>query len=135
MSHNWRWSTVRDRTLGGAKEGIAFGVAYCLYALILFAVRGPDLFSGPGVGVVEVLVLYLAGGAIAGTICGGLEPLTDSLFGRIAVGFIAAVPLAFLLGLTVLPAEDMRSNLIPVALLAATLWGVMGGVMFWYTRD
>jgi hypothetical protein len=84
---------------------------------------------------VEVLVLYLAGGAIAGTICGGLKPFTESLLGRIFVGVIAALPFAFLLGLTVLPPEDVRPNLVPVALIAATLWGVMGGVMFWYTRD
>jgi hypothetical protein len=130
-----RWAAVRDRTIAGAKEGMAFGAAYCLYALVLFAVRGPEVFSAQGVGLMEVLVLYLLGGAIAGTICGGLKPLTQSLFGRIFVGVIAALPFAFLLALTVLPAEDIRPNLVPVALIAATLWGVMGGVMFWYTRD
>jgi hypothetical protein len=135
MSRDWRWTAIRERTIDGAKDGIAFGAAYCLYALILLVVRGPELFSGQGVGVVEVLVVYLVGGAIVGTICGSLEPLTGSLFGRIAVGFIAAVPFAFLLGLTVLPAEDIRPNLVPVALGCAVLWGVMGGVMFWYTSD
>jgi hypothetical protein len=44
-----RWAAVRDRTVAGAKEGMAFGAAYCLYALVLFAVRGPDVFSAQGV--------------------------------------------------------------------------------------
>jgi hypothetical protein len=135
MNRDWSWAAVRERTIEGAKEGMAFGVGYCVYALLLLVVRGPELFASAGSGVVMVLALYLAGGAIAGTICGGLEPLTGSLVGRILVGIIAALPFAFLLGLTVLPAEDIRPNLVPVALGCAVLWGVMGGTMFWYTRD
>jgi hypothetical protein len=126
---------ISSRIVEGGKHGLLFGLAYSAYAVILFVVRGPDLFAAQGVGLFELLALYLAGGAVAGAICGGLEPVTGSLFGRILVGIIAALPFAFLLGLTALPAEDVQRNLVPVSFACAVLWGVMGGAMFWFTRD
>jgi hypothetical protein len=131
----WKVDTISGRIREGGKDGLLFGLAYSAYALVLYLVRGPELFASHGIGLIELLLLYLAGGAIAGGICGGLEPLTGSLFGRILVGIIAALPFAFLLGWTALPVEDVQQNLVPVAVGCAILWGVMGGAMFWFTRD
>jgi hypothetical protein len=126
---------MSSRVVEGGKGGLFFGVGYSVLALILFVLRGPTLFEAQGVGLIELILLYLAGGVIAGAICGWLEPLTGSLFGRILVGIIAAIPFAFLLGLTVLPPEDVQEGLVPVALGCAVLWGVMGGTLFWFRRD
>ena len=130
-----KWGTLSARVVEGGKDGLLFGLAYSVYALLLFLVRGPHFFAAQGVGLVELLAVYLAGGAIVGAICGALKPLTGSLAGRILVGVIAAVPFAFLVALSALPAEDLQRNLVRVALACAVLWGVMGGAMFWFTRD
>ena len=123
------------RGVTGAKQGLLYGLAYGAYALILLIFRGVGILDASGLGFLQLLALYLFGGIAAGAICGVLEPLTGSLVGRVVVGMIAALPAAFLIAFTVLPAEDIGPNLVPVGFAAAVLWGVIGGTMFWYTRD
>jgi hypothetical protein len=133
--NEWKPHLIWSRIVAGGKDGVLFGFGYSAYAVVLFVFRGPAFFAAQGVGLLELIALYLAGGAMAGAVCGALKPLTDVLIGRILVGIIAALPFAFLLGLTVLPPEDVRPGLVPVALMAASIWGVLGGLIFWHLSD
>lgn len=117
-------------------EGAFFGVGYSVYALVIFLIRGAAAIPVPGVGLIEVVAAYFCGGITVGVVAAALKPLARGLLGRMLVGFIAAIPFALLLGATVLSAEDLADGLlVPAALIAAVVWGVLGGWVFWHTRD
>lgn len=127
---------LRQRVRDGAVEGAYFGLGYSVYAAVLLLIRGPAAMPVPNLGLLEVVAAFFFGGVVAGVIAAALQPLARGLLGRMLVGVVAAFPFALLLVATIISAEDMAAGLLlPSALLASAVWGILGGFLFWHTRD
>ena len=88
-------SPDKRNTLWGIRYGGIFGLLYSAWAIVIFLVGGQEAFARRGTTVGEVIVLYLAGGAIASAIVGMLRPLMYHRPGAALVCFLSVVPLAF----------------------------------------
>jgi hypothetical protein len=73
--------------------GIAGGVFFSLSALLIVALRGPSMLDRLGVSLAGLLLVYIGGGAVGGTVAGMLLPLTRRRWGAALVGSVAALPI------------------------------------------
>lgn len=114
----------------GAGAGLGYGIGFALYVSALYLVKGSKPFDAYGVTYFQVVAIYLVGSGIAGALVGLLSPWGGSRLGRIIIGFIAAVPVGFLIGLTALPPESWNESLVSTSLLWAAIIGP-GHALVW----
>ena len=116
----------------GVGAGLWFAAAYSVLAAAIFAARGSAPLAGAGLTLPGVVAAYFAGGAAGGALVGLGRPLLRWQVGAMLVGVLAAGPLALAL-LHALGARPSRADLGPAggAALAALIWGVMFGNMYW----
>jgi hypothetical protein len=83
----------------GVVVGLALAALYCVYAAVLFVVRGDAPFEKHNVSLRAVLATYVTLGIGGGIAYGLLHPLARSLFGRAVLGVLIATLVFF--GITV----------------------------------
>lgn len=83
----------------GAARGTAVAAMYCLWATVLYALRGTEPFDRHGLGFGLVLATYLTVGVAAGGIVGLMRPFATRRIGAYVAGLVAGLPIA--LGITV----------------------------------
>jgi hypothetical protein len=85
-------SSLRSRVLWGARWGLRYGLFYSALAGLGVLLRGPGLFTDNHVTALGVLLLYLGGGPLVGSLIGLLRPLAQTAVGAMIVGIVATVP-------------------------------------------
>jgi hypothetical protein len=86
------WQTRLRETVEGIRDGIAYGLIYCVLGVILYLIRGSGPTDGLGISLMGQLMWYMVAGVTGGGISGLLRPFTGSRPGLLFVGFIAALP-------------------------------------------
>lgn len=101
------------------------GVAYVVIALLLLSVGAAR--SAAGIPIQILLSLYLGCGLLVGSIAGILAPLAKWRLGAVCIGFLAAVPAAWIiLRVTAQPSDQRFGILGPTLIAAAALGGGFG---------
>jgi hypothetical protein len=111
----------------GMLLGIAIGLLFVVYVLILYLLSGEAPFAAYRTTFLSTVVLYLGGGIVAGGIAGLLGPLGRGPIWAAFVGFAAALPVAW--ALTRFFIADMTHQT-PTALLSALALGVPVGLIY-----
>lgn len=120
-------SDTIERIILGVKYGIVIAVFYCIYAIGLFIIRGPEPFVHDETTIWGALIAYLVGGIMAGGIVGALQPMARSRIGAAIVYGIGAFFVMVSIGVTV---DGWRHvDLIGCLVMAATL-GIMGSFVW-----
>jgi hypothetical protein len=104
----------------GALAGVMVAVLISLVAVMMYVLRGPQMFERLGISLTSTIALYFAGGIIGGSLVGLLLPLATWRWGAVLVGIIAAMPVY--LGAGVLLGEDLSIGIF----LAIIVGGVVG---------
>lgn len=84
-------SLSQDLVLG-IGGGLAIALLLCVYAAILYLLRGAESFVANDVTLGAAISVYIVGGVIAGAVVGVLLPITRWRWGAALVGFLAAMP-------------------------------------------
>jgi len=110
--------------VSGGREGWQYGKIFAIWGAVVFLFTGPASLSRIGLTFPGVVVLYLAGGVVAGAIGAALTSLAPrNVIWRLFAGFLAALlPSAACLAMMI-PVAEWRSNLLPVSLVAAGILG------------
>ncbi len=112
-------------------EGLWYGRAYAVVALLLWVLFGPDRFSRLHVTILGVVSMYLVGGGLAGAIVGVLSPVAGrSRLGRVVIGIVAALPFCLIGIMVMLPRGDWSRYLVPSVAASALLLGIGGAMAF-----
>lgn len=86
--------TLVENLRWGVKYGLGMAVFFSAYVAILFGVVSisswQNLFAGAALPA--VVAAYFGGGLIGGLIAGALRPLAHWPLGRMAMGFLVAIP-------------------------------------------
>ena len=104
----------------GALAGVMVAVLISLVAVMMYVLRGPQMFERLGISLTSTIALYFVGGIIGGSLVGLLLPLATWRWGAVLVGIIAAMPVY--LGAGVLLGEDLSIGIF----LAIIVGGVVG---------
>jgi hypothetical protein len=118
----------------GIRWGLYFAAAYSLYVVAVVVLRGPSVLARQGVTLIGLVLAYFGGGIIGGAITGALLPIARKPLGAMVVGFFAAVPVCFLMGMLVIPSVEWSTALPVVALGVAALLGPLCALGLWYVR-
>jgi MFS family permease len=88
-------NTIRSKShpVLGCFLGILCGLFPLLLPLISFVFRGPAVLERLGISFLDLVALYLVGGAVGGTLVGFILPLTRWRWGAVFAGILAALPL------------------------------------------
>lgn len=116
----------------GIRVGLSFAALFSAWVLVLYTTQGPGAFERLGVTVWGAVLTYLTGGVVAGAIVGALRPLAKTRVGAMAVGVLAALPVAaaacyLLYGA---PLHWKRSVVIACGIYAVFI-GLVCGSWFW----
>lgn len=101
--------------------GIIVAALLSLVAVMVYGIRGPDVFERLGVSLPAVVTLYFLAGIIGGAVVGLLLPLTTWRLGASLVGAVAASPLYVGAGLLL-----GHSDLVGGLVLAVLVGGGVG---------
>lgn len=86
--------TLLENLRWGVKWGLGMAIGFSVYVAILFGAISigswHNMFAGATLPV--VVAAYFAGGIIGGLIAGALRPLGHWPLGRMAMGFLVAIP-------------------------------------------
>jgi hypothetical protein len=120
----------------GVRWGLGMAVAFSLYVTVLFGVVSlaswQNLFAGAALPA--VVAAYFGGGVLGGLIAGALRPLSHWPLGRMAMGFLVAIPVYEGCALAS-PLFDTSSRTTPlreqltIGLICALLVGPVVGLM------
>jgi ammonia channel protein AmtB len=116
----------KPRPVFGMVIGFLGGSLFSAIALVLYSVRGEELFERLGTSLPNVLLIYHAGGAVAGLVVGLLLPLTIWRWGAVIVGILGAIPVYFGAGM-VMGDLDLTLDLA----VAVVVGGIVG--YSWYS--
>jgi hypothetical protein len=117
------------RTLRGFKFGLAFAGAYCSIATVIFLIGGAAPFRANHSSFLDVLGMYLVGGATIGVITGILQPLAATRPGAGIVGFVGAFPLGFLVAMGTAREFETSKEHLEMALFFSITMGIPGGLI------
>lgn len=81
----------------GTQYGMGFALLFSAYAVIQRIAFGPNVFDSYHMTFVSVVGVYLGGGLLSGTLVGLLRPIARYPLGAALVGFLAALPIAFVI--------------------------------------
>ena len=109
----------------GTAGGLAVASVYCIWITVIYLTKGEDAFERQGLTFRSLLLVYLAGGGLAGGVVGACRPWAKSTIGSRIIAVIAMLPLIF--GLEVLIAGNPSrwakgEGLIVVGLATAFGW-------------
>jgi len=79
-------------TVDGMRNGLGIALVLSIIAIALYIVQGPNGLARIGITLPQVLLLYVLGGVIAGTIVGLLRAHVTSALSATIVGALAAFP-------------------------------------------
>lgn len=117
------WKTTKESLRAGLREGMVFGLVYSAYVTVLFLAEGTKPFDALGVGYVSVVVLYLVGGVITGSLLGAVRPWARTLIKRLVVAPFVAFPAVLLISITL--SSDRPHRILPLAVFGAVFFGVL----------
>lgn len=124
-----------DYDLDGARPFFVMGYTAGWHSSF-YLVAGPQTFGRHGVELSEVLLLYLLGGAAAGTVVGITRRLIRGPASAMVVGIFATFPIA--LGVYTLIAGSLREwgsrEWISLSIFVI-VFGAGGGNLLWRMRD
>jgi hypothetical protein len=124
-------ASLLDNLKSGTRWGLAFAAFYSAAAVLIWLVRGDVAFEAQGTSLWQVLLAYVAGGMAAGVVVGLLMPLGRTRFGAGVIGFVAAVPVMFVVGMAVSPPPTWFTRVPIVAFGCAAILGPIVGIQFW----
>src|SRR6266576_2482267 len=127
-------STPRSTVLTGIRWGLVYATVYSAYATVVVLVRGGPVLNVYHLTLPTLIGLYFGGGVLAGGIAGALLPIGRHLIGAMFVGFVAALPVMFLMAMAMLPSDEWSSTLPTVGLSSAAVLGPLCGGGFWYIK-
>lgn len=87
-------TTTAQNARWGANHGLAIGIVFVLWAIVLRITTGQRAFAANHTTFGAVVLLYLLGGPVAGALVGLCRPITRRLPGALLAGVIAGVPVA-----------------------------------------
>ena len=128
-SNNGYWPRVWSLT----KWGFSVGAVFAVCAVVLAGLSGSLILVSKGreFNAIALAVMYLAGGALAGSIVGLLFPLVRSWAGSAVLGIIAILPL--MLGAVILIATQTggwsSSHTLTLVIGAVCLGGALGPIV------
>jgi hypothetical protein len=118
-----------------AKTGWFFAKAYCIVALVILLLKGPQLVASHAWELVGILSAYVVGWVLAGIIVGLALPLTRNFVGRVFVAILAMVPIGTALLILDLTEESgpraWSRDVVEPALIFAVFFGFPIAVYTW----
>jgi hypothetical protein len=127
---------VREDMMWGVKLGLFFAFFYMIVAVALYLTSGPQRFHAHGVGLTEVVFLYLGGGVVAGAVVGILRRFIRGRASAMVVGVVATIPIVF--GASFLisgPIAQWTADEWIALPISAVVLGAGGGSLLWSMRD
>ncbi|HEV8355822.1 MAG TPA: hypothetical protein VGQ17_03545 [Gemmatimonadales bacterium] len=118
-----------------AKTGWFFAKAYCIIALVILLLKGPQLVASHAWELLGILLAYVVGWVLAGIIVGLAFPLTRNFVGRVFVAILAMVPISTAIRILVLAEKSgpraWGPDLIKPVLIFAVFFGFPIAVYTW----
>jgi len=115
----------------GARIGLAFGVVYSAWVLLLLLVNGPGYFQAEGINLPLLIGAYLVAGVLAGSLVGMARPAVRNWFGAAIVGYLIALPVIHLIMMTDAATDPFSADALRVTAVTAALEGPAGGIIIW----
>jgi hypothetical protein len=75
--------------------GFIMATCYAIYAVVVYAVRGPAPFAAHGVSLQIVLLTYYAAGILGGLVVGVMLPVARNSVGALLVGVVIGLIVFF----------------------------------------
>jgi hypothetical protein len=101
---------------------------YAVVAIVLYLLRGTELFERHGISLTESILMYLGAGAGAGALVGVLRPLARTREGAMLVGAVVMVPVCIGFGLLMFGSlTAWRRPEIYGVITSAVILGALGG--------
>jgi len=83
---------LRERLTWGVRTGLAFALIFSLFAVVLYAVAGQEVFRSKGMSLAATVLLYVFAGIVGGTVAGALLPAVRWRLGAAGVGTLVMLP-------------------------------------------
>lgn len=106
----------------GIQTGLGLALVCVVWVLLGARLSDGENLRRVGLSLIDIALIYLAGGILGGAIFGLTQSLRFSLAGRLASGVLTGITVGIVLGLT-LPIEEPISERVTIALI----WGVFVG--------
>ena len=114
------------------RVALRIAAVYCVYVLVMFAVRGAEPFHRIPGGIIAVLLFYLFSVVTAGAIVRLLGRFVHRWYASMIVGAIAALPVGFAVSALAVPPDRWARDYVLVALLFACYLGPLCGLSYWF---
>jgi hypothetical protein len=110
----------------GLEWGLYFAAVFVVLATPVAVMKGSDLKERYHVTYLGLVSIYLFGGLTGGLVAGLLLPLCRWTVGAMLVGFVAILPVGFLVSLVITPAEKWSEMIPLLPLLGSAIAGPVG---------
>jgi hypothetical protein len=135
--HEQRGSEGRPSLKADVRWGLALGVTTALvlsaWAFLVTGLPDDRALAALEVSLAQVIGVYCLSGVIGGAMLGVCRPLLRNFGGRVVVGFLVFVPVAFLYELTT-SSQPLRERLLESLQVSAFLGPVYGLLWHLYER-
>ena len=124
-----------SNVIRGIAIGLFFTVAYSLYSILLYFLRGSEPFADHNTTLASVLAAYFFGGIVGGGTVGLLHPFVRSRTSAMLVGIVAAffVSLGLMVAIRGTPTHWEGAEWATVAIMAL-IFGIFGGTQLWQPK-
>lgn len=115
----------------GMQIGVLVAAFLSVVALLIFLIEGPPP-ENQEITIRQLVVIYGGGGLITGAVAGLLAPATRHWAGAMAIGIIAAIPVAALALLTLYGTAQWTRTDTEVMFIWSILVGGLVGLALWH---
>lgn len=123
-------SRVLDRMHRGIRVSLYYAGIYFALAVVQVAATKGRVLGEWGFSLLGLVAFHLFAGVSTGLIIGLLAPLARFRVGAAAVGFVALLPLSFMMFSIMVPPEDKAGAMPWLPLSFAAVYGILGGLYF-----